>query len=222
MLLRSVSDEIGLTYYDSSSVYCYREVWLTSYATAMMELFCTSKKIMYSVKGKRKCSGHFGAIFLQKMNARGEIWNKKLEIKVKNDGFSLDRYKWWTRLRLKLIKWKTATTALPLQPPAAQLRAYHASLHSTTCASVCSETSSSWLQCGRSAHSSVSSGHTVANIDLRVSGRNEEVVLIHQHCLFYFFHQARDEIEWTCDRKCTDLIISSTTLAQCQRTFTLL
>ncbi|GLD64920.1 transcription regulator protein BACH2 isoform X1 [Lates japonicus] len=34
------------------------------------------------------------------------------------------------------------------------------------------ESSSSWLQCRRRAHSSISSGHRGANIDLRASGRN--------------------------------------------------
>lgn len=44
---------------------------------------------------------------------------------------------------------------------------------------------------GVGARSSVSSGHRGANIDLTESGRNEEVVLIHQHIVLFFFSTRR-------------------------------
>lgn len=66
------------------------------------------------------------------------------------------------------------------------------------------------------------SGHSREDIDLRASGRNEEVVLIHQHIVVVCLYQAKHEIERTCDRKCTELNISRARLAHSQRTFALL
>lgn len=86
------------------------------------------------------------------------------------------------------------------------------------------QNSSTRLQCRCGAHSSVQSGHSGANIDLRASGRNEEAVLIHQHIvvfLFFLFLLSGNTQKKMCDRKCTDLNISSATLALCQRTFAL-
>ena len=63
------------------------------------------------------------------------------------------------------------------------------------------------------------SGHSVANIDLRESGRNEEVALIHQIIVSY---QVKHDIECISNRKCTDLNAYTATLAKYQRSFVLL